>query len=152
MDPTSRSFHLSARTQELDFSGIRKAFERGAQLKDPINLSIGQPDFPVPVSLKEAAVSGIESDRNGYSLTQGDGAALLAVQEHVASDLGAAFIKDAGIMLTSGTSGGLVLAMMALLDPGDEIIIPDPWFVAYPARLGFARPRLSPVQWLPIIE
>ena len=49
MDPTSRSFHLSARTQELDFSGIRKAFERGAQLKDPINLSIGQPDFPVPV-------------------------------------------------------------------------------------------------------
>ena len=131
MDPSPRSFHLSARTQALDFSGIRKAFERGAQLKDPINLSIGQPDFPVPAALKEAAVSGIASDRNGYSLTQGDGAALLAVQEHVAGDLGSAFVKDAGIMLTSGTSGGLVLAMMALLDPGDEIIISeirDQWF------------------------
>jgi aspartate/methionine/tyrosine aminotransferase len=133
MDSAPRSFHLSARTQALDFSGIRKAFERGAQLKDPINLSIGQPDFPVPEALKKAAALGIESDRNGYSLTQGDAAALSAVQEHLLGDLGPAFANDAGIMLTSGTSGGLVLAMMALLDPGDEIIIPDPWFVAYPA-------------------
>ena len=57
MDSAPRSFHLSARTQALDFSGIRKAFERGAQLKDPINLSIGQPDFPVPEALKKAAES-----------------------------------------------------------------------------------------------
>ena len=96
MDPSPRSFHLSARTQALDFSGIRKAFERGAQLKDPINLSIGQPDFPVPAALKEAAVSGIASDRNGYSLTQGDGAALLAVQEHVAGDLGSSVRQRRG--------------------------------------------------------
>ena len=144
MDSSPRSFHLSARTQALDFSGIRKAFERGAQLKDPINLSIGQPDFPVPSLLKEAAVAGIESDRNGYSLTQGDGAALLAVQEHVADDLGSAFAEDAGIMLTSGTSGGLLLAMMALLDPGDEIIIPDPWFVAYPAMARVCEAKAVP--------
>ena len=78
MDEEARSFHLSARTRALDFSGIRKAFERGAKLKDPINLSIGQPDFPVPSELKQAAITAIGSDRNGYSLTQGDAAALAA--------------------------------------------------------------------------
>ena len=144
MDEEARSFHLSARTRALDFSGIRKAFERGAKLKDPINLSIGQPDFPVPSELKHAAMTAIGSDRNGYSLTQGDAAALAAIEHHLAADLGKNFVQDAGVMLTSGTSGGLVLAMMALLDPGDEIIIPDPWFVAYPAMARVCEAKAVP--------
>ena len=62
---------LSERTLAIDVSGIRRVFELGAKLKDPINLSIGQPDFPVPAALKEAAIEAIRADRNGYTLTQG---------------------------------------------------------------------------------
>ena len=60
---------LSRRVQSVDASGIRKVFDLAAHLKDPINLSIGQPDFPVPDILKQAAIKAIEENRNGYTPT-----------------------------------------------------------------------------------
>ena len=62
---------LAARTTEFDSSGIRKMFDLASQMKDPINLSIGQPDFPVPDTIKQAAIKAIKEDKNGYSVTQG---------------------------------------------------------------------------------
>ena len=56
---------LSRRVLDMDASGIRRAFELGASLENPINLSIGQPHFPVPQRLKEAAIEAIQDDRNG---------------------------------------------------------------------------------------
>jgi len=125
---------LSDRTRAIDVSGIRRVFELGAKLSNPINLSIGQPDFLVPDVLKEAVIEAIRDDRNGYTLTQGAPELLAAVAGRLGDELGWSVPDEGtGVMITSGTSGALVLAAMALLNPGDEAIIPDPWFVIYPA-------------------
>jgi aminotransferase len=125
---------ISDRARRVRVSGIRRIFELGARLEDPINLSIGQPDFPVPEPIKRAAIEAIEQDRNGYTLTQGVPALRERIERHLSADLGWSFgaEDDPGLLVTSGTSGGLLLAFMALMDPGEEIVIPDPYFVMYP--------------------
>jgi aspartate/methionine/tyrosine aminotransferase len=111
-------------------------FDLAAKMKDPINLSIGQPDFPVPQVMKDAAKAAIDADRNGYTVTQGIPELLDATWNHLRTDVGWDGPGEHRAMaITSGTSGGLLLAAMAVLDPGDEIIIPDPYFVMY-AQLG----------------
>jgi aspartate/methionine/tyrosine aminotransferase len=127
---------VSQRARSIDASGIRKVFDLAAKMKDPINLSIGQPDFPVPQSMKDAAKAAIDADRNAYTVTQGIPELIDACWKHLAKDVGWDGPGDhRSLIITSGTSGSLVLAAMALLDPGDEIVIPDPYFVMY-AQLG----------------
>ena len=79
---------LSDRAHNMDSSGIRRVFELGASLVDPVNLSIGQPDFPVPDALKRAAVEAIETDVNGYSLNQGLPALVERIGSYLAHDVG----------------------------------------------------------------
>ncbi|MHC5005282.1 MAG: pyridoxal phosphate-dependent aminotransferase [Planctomycetota bacterium] len=125
---------ISDRCRAIDVSGIRRVFELGAKLADPINLSIGQPDFAVPEPIKSAAIDAIRADRNGYTLTQGSDELLGAITRRLREDVGwDAPGDELGLMVTSGTSGALLLAFMALLNPGDEAIIGDPYFVIYPA-------------------
>jgi aspartate/methionine/tyrosine aminotransferase len=125
---------IADRANAIDVSGIRRVFELGAKLTDPIDLSIGQPDFPVPDPLKDAAIEAIRGDRNRYTLTQGAPDLLRAVSKRLADNVGwDTPSDDLGIMVTSGTSGAIMLAFLALLNPGDEVIIPDPYFVIYPA-------------------
>ncbi|MFK7961255.1 MAG: pyridoxal phosphate-dependent aminotransferase [Phycisphaerales bacterium] len=124
---------IARRSAALDVSGIRRAFELGKTLADPINLSIGQPDFPVPEAIKQGAIDAIKADRNGYTLTQGADDLRASIERHLAEDVGWTIGGDTSMCVTSGTSGGLLAACLALLDPGDEIIIPDPYFVMYPA-------------------
>jgi aspartate/methionine/tyrosine aminotransferase len=125
---------LCDRARAIEASGIRRVFELGAKLADPINLSIGQPDFPVPDSIKRAAIEAIQGDRNGYTLTQGIPELRERIERELAHDLGWSFAgaSDPGVLVTSGTSGALLLAMLVLVGPGDEFIIPDPYFVMYP--------------------
>jgi aspartate aminotransferase/aminotransferase len=119
---------IADRVLSFDSSGIRKVFELGAKLKDPINLSIGQTDFDVPDAARRAAIDAIESQKNGYALTQG----IPPLRERLQKQIDAEFRhSDRKLFITSGTSGGLVLAMMALVNPGDEVIVFDPYFVMY---------------------
>ncbi len=125
---------LSSRAAQIDASGIRRAFQLGAKLDNPINLSIGQPHFPVPDVMKDAAIKAIREDANGYTLTSGHPALHASLRQSIANDLGWSEDDDSiDVMVTSGTSGALILAAWVLLDPGDELIIPDPNFVIYPA-------------------
>jgi aspartate/methionine/tyrosine aminotransferase len=125
---------ISARARAIDVSGIRRVFELGAKLKNPINFSIGQPDFKVPEPIKEATIEAVRQDRNGYTLTQGDPDLREAIARHLARDVGWKVPSDdLGLMVTSGTSGAVMLAFLSVLDPGDEVIVPDPFFVIYPA-------------------
>jgi aspartate aminotransferase/aminotransferase len=121
---------LASRVSRIDSSGIRRIFDLARSLKDPINLSIGQPDFPVAPVVKKAAIAAIEADRNSYTQTQG----IPELRELVAKDE-QAFTKRAyspeQILITSGVSGGLFLSLLALVDDGDEVIVPDPYFVMY---------------------
>jgi len=116
----------------MDASGIRRVFDLGARLERPINLSIGQPDFPVPEALRQALATASLENRSGYSVTQGIPALLDSIWKHLGHDLDWHSSEDTGCIVTSGTSGGLLCAAMSLLDPGDELIIPDPYFVMYP--------------------
>ena len=130
---------ISTRAQAIDVSGIRRVFELGATLANPINFSIGQPDFPVPDPLKEAAINAIRADRNGYTLTQGVQELRDAITARLRQDLDwQAPSDEIGLLVTSGTSGALLLAFLAILDPGDEVIVPDPYFVVYPALVTLA--------------
>jgi len=133
---------LAARSEAVQESVIRKVFEGARDIVNPINLSIGQPDFPVPDVIKQAAAKAILADHNGYAPNRGIDPLLKRTVRLLKEDVGwdvSALPKgepgQAGLMITQGTSGALVCAAMALLDPGDEIIIPDPYFVLYP-RLG----------------
>ncbi len=121
---------ISKRSGSFDSSGIRKMFELAKKLENPIDLSIGQPDFDVPADVRQAAIDAISSRKNGYSLTQGIAELLEKLQARIDDRFGH---QDRKVLVTSGTSGGLVLALLALIDPGDEVIVFDPFFVEYPA-------------------
>jgi len=125
---------LWARALAVDASGIRRIFNLAAKLDDPINLSIGQPDFAVPASIKQGAIDAINQDKNGYTLTRGIAPLLDKINTHLKFDLGWDVQGNDAIdaFVTSGTSGGLTLAFLALMGPGDEAIIPDPYFAMYP--------------------
>lgn len=118
---------LAERTKLIDASGIRKVFALAATLKDPVNFSIGQPDFDVPDAVKKAAIQAIERGFNRYSQTAGD-EGLVA---RITAEAKARFPWDPKVIITSGVSGGLLLAFMSMINPGDEVIIPDPYFVMY---------------------
>jgi len=108
-------------------SGIRRVFDLGATLKDPINLSIGAPDFDVPSGVRRAMTDAIESGHNGYTVTRG----ITPLRERIARAMKDEFDWEPDVFVTSGLSGGLLLAMMACLNPGEEVLFGDPYFVSY---------------------
>jgi len=119
---------IAERTTTFDNSGIRKAFELASQLKDPINLSIGQPDFDVPEPVRDACIDAIGNRKNGYAVSQGMPVLREKLQAQIDAEYGHA---DRTVFVCSGTSGGLVLSMMSLVNPGEEVIVFDPCFVMY---------------------
>lgn len=137
---------IAQRMRRFDASGIRKVFDLGAKLPDPINLSIGQPDFDVPEPVREAAVDAIRGRRNGYALTQG----IPELREKLQARIDAAYgHDDREVFVTSGTSGGLMLAMLALLDPDDEVIVFDPYFVMYDSLAAVAGAKVVYIDTYP---
>src|SRR5947207_9275557 len=118
------------RTRAFDSSGIRKVFDLAAKMKDPINFSIGQPDFDVPGPIKDACIDAIRAGKNAYTVTQGVPALRDKLQARIDQQFGHA---DRKLLVTSGTSGALSLVMWSLVNPGDEVLMFDPYFVMYPA-------------------
>jgi len=132
---------LAKRVAQLDASGIRKVFDLAGKLVNPVNLSIGQPHFAVPEGIQQRAIQAIQEGHNRYTLTQGTNELREAIGEKLDEEFGPA---QRTILVTSGVSGGLLLSFMCLLDPGDEVIIPDPYFVMYKSLIELvgARPVL----------
>ena len=130
---------IADRMRSIDASGIRKVFDLAAKLKDPINFSIGQPDFDVPDVIKDAACDAIRAGKNSYTQTQGTAELRAAVAARLAKEFpqtlgrgGADTLDpDTGLLITSGVSGALVLLLLSTVGPGDEVVIPDPYFVMY---------------------
>lgn len=137
---------LADRSRLFDSSGIRKVFDLAAKLKDPINLSIGQPDFDVPEPVRRAAIDAIESRKNGYALTQGMPVLRDKLQAQVQQQFGHA---DREVFVTSGTSGGLMLALTMLVNPGEEVIVFDPCFVMYDALAAVVGAKVVHVDTYP---
>ena len=140
------SDYISTRALGVDASGIRKVFDLAAKLPDPINLSIGLPDFDVPDTVKAAAIASIEAGQNRYTQTQG----IAPLRDRLRSDLSKEMGRDVGdVLITSGVSGGLLLAILATINPGDEVIFLDPYFVMYKHLLTMAGGVAVPVDTYP---
>ena len=118
---------ISDRLRDIKPSGVRRIFDLARQMKDPINLSIGEPDFDIPEPLKEEGIEWIRRGFNKYTPTQG----IPELREKIASHLKKKGVHFEEVMLTAGVTGGLLLASLALINPGDEVVIPDPYFVMY---------------------
>lgn len=132
-DPES---FVTDRLRAIDASGIRRVFDLAANLKNPIDLSIGQPDFEVPQLVKDAAIEAIREGFNQYTVTQGIGPLQDRISQCVVEELPHyAELMHQGLLrtlVTSGVSGGLVLAILTCVGPGDQVLISDPYFVMYP--------------------
>ncbi len=118
---------LSQRVRSVDASGIRRVFDLAASLEAPINLSIGQPDFDAMPEVLQRAHEAIDAGRSGYTQTQG----IPELRESIRERHGISGSEDLDVFVTAGVSGGLLLSYMTLLDPGDEILMPDPFFCIY---------------------
>lgn len=127
-DLTMSDRWIAERMRQIDASGIRKVFDLAANMTDPINLSIGQPHFDTPEPIKSALKRAVDEGFNAYSQTQGIKPLLAALQSQIQAEFAHA---DREVFVTSGTSGGLMLALCTLVEPGDEVIIFDPYFVMY---------------------
>jgi len=119
---------IADRMRHIDASGIRKAFDMARTMVDPINLSIGLPDFDVAGPVKAAAIDAIGRGFNAYTVTQGIPELRGKIQAAVDAEFRHA---DRQAIITSGTSGALLLALCCVVDPGDEVILFDPYFVMY---------------------
>ncbi len=135
---TVRRTIVSRRASAFDSSGIRKAFDLAARLDDPINLAIGQPDFAMPVAACEAAKAAIDAGKSGYTQTQGIPQLRERLEGAVRDELGQPGRK---LCVTSGSSGALVLVLMAMIDLGDEVILFEPAFVMYRPLVEFLGGR-----------
>jgi len=118
---------LAKRVQTIRPSGVRKIFDLARKVKDPVNLSLGEPDFDVPDKIKEEAVRAIRLGFNKYTPSGG----IPELREKILHYLRAREIICEDVIVTPGVTGGLLLAFLAVMNPGDEVIIPDPYFVLY---------------------
>ena len=126
---------IAERMRHIEASGIRKVFELTKTLKDPVNLSIGQPHFDVPEPIKAAAKDAIDRGANGYTVTQG----IPPLRQKIHETIRQRFPHpDREVVVTSGSSGGLMLALCCTVNPGDEVILFDPYFVSYPHLIHLA--------------
>jgi len=127
-----KSFALPARLQGIQKSVIRQVFDRARP--GSINLGLGEPDLPTPDVIRKAAVRAIIEEQNGYTSHAG----LPKLRKKVASDY--SFLDgDANrVIITAGSQEALYLALLTLVDDGDEVLLPNPGFVAYPTIVRMA--------------
>src|SRR5512135_902774 len=131
MQEVSSVQRLSKRVAGLKPSGIRKFFDIAATMKDVISLGIGEPDFTTPKPILEAGLRSLQAGETHYTSNHGK----LELRQGIANNLkrlyGVNYDPVEQVVVTVGVSEALYLAMTAILDPGDEVIIPTPCFVAY---------------------
>jgi aminotransferase len=137
MDTLKREM-LAERVRKVKPSGIRKFFDIINTMPDVISLGVGEPDFVTPEHIRQAGIRSIELGHTRYTSNYG----MLELREEIASMLkrryGLTYDPTTEILVTVGVSEGVDLAMRTLVDPGDEVISPDPGYVAYEADIVFA--------------
>jgi aminotransferase len=129
---------LSRRVAGLKPSGIRKFFDIAATMKDVISLGVGEPDFTTPEPVLEAGVRSLRAGETHYTSNAGKLELRQAIADHLIKLYDVHYDPVQEILITVGVSEALYLVMNALLDPGDEVIIPTPCFVSYQAEVILA--------------
>jgi aminotransferase len=129
---------VSRRLDAIPASGIRRFFDIIATMSDVISLGVGEPDFVTPAGVRNAGVRAIEDGQTKYTSNFG----MIELREALADQLdrryNVTYDPAAEVIMTSGSSEGLNIALQALLDPGDGVLVSDPYYVAYPPCVVFA--------------
>jgi aminotransferase len=128
---------LSKIVQDMPQSGIRKFFDVAAQMQDVISLGVGEPDFVTPWSIREAAIQSIKNGQTAYTSNFGVPLLRELIAKNLESLYGVKYATDE-VMITVGVSEGMDLAMRAILNPGDEVIVPEPCYVSYKPCVSMA--------------
>jgi len=142
---STRRGQVSRRIESLSPSGIRRFFDLLATMEDVISLGVGQPDFVTPAVIRNAAIRSIEEGQTHYTSNYGILELREAISRHLEHHYGVFYEPANEIIVTTGVSEGLNVAMGALIDFGDEVLCPDPHFVAYPACIVLADGVVIPV-------
>lgn len=133
-----RDHYLSRRVAGMKPSGIRKFFDIAATMKDVISLGVGEPDFTTPPPILKAGIDALNNGHTHYTSNLGIIELRRALSKHLEARYGVHYNPETEIVITVGGSEALNLASIALLNPGDEVIIPTPCFVAYQAAVIMA--------------
>jgi len=130
--------YLSKTVSALKPSGIRKFFDIAATMEDVISLGIGEPDFTTPQPIIDAGIRSLQAGETHYTSNHGILELRLAITDHLEKMYGVSYDPVNEVIVSVGVSEALYLTFTALLNPGDEVIIPTPCFVSYQAEVSLA--------------
>lgn len=122
---------LSERIVDIPFSGIRKFFDIAAEMQDVISLGVGEPDFDTPWHIRDEGIYSLEKGRTAYTSNAGLKELKMEIAKYLERRFEVSYDYDTEMMITVGGSEAIDLAMRAMLDPGDELLIPQPSYVSY---------------------
>lgn len=137
---------VASNIKAVPFSGIRKFFDLASTMKDVISLGVGEPDYSAPDKVIDACIESLKRKETSYTSNWG----LLELRQEIAKLFHNRYHVDYDpedeVMVTVGVSEGIGLVMTTLLNPGNEVLIPDPAYLAYPACVSIAggKPVLVP--------
>jgi aminotransferase len=132
---------VSQRVQGIPPSGIRKFFDIAATMEDVISLGIGEPDFVTPAPFLEAGVRSLQEGHTHYTSNSGILELRQALSRHLERLYGVHYHPEDELLISVGVSEALYLALTAIIDPGDEVIVPEPCFVSYTPEVTLAGGR-----------
>lgn len=130
--------YLAERVASLKPSGIRKFFEIASTMKEVISLGIGEPDFNSPTAIVDAGIKSLREHQTHYTSNRGIMPLREALSQHIENLYKVSYSPKDEIVITVGGSEALVVACNAILNPGDEVILPTPCFVSYQGVIALA--------------
>ncbi len=136
---------LSARVRAIKPSGIRKFFDIAAAMPDVISLGVGEPDFVTPAHISQAGVAAIAQGETHYTSNYGTLELRQAIAAMLQRRYGVSYDPASEVMVSVGVSEAIDATLRAVIDPGDEVLVPDPGYVAYEADVTLAGGVVVPV-------
>ena len=122
---------LSDKAVQIQPSGIRKFFDIVSEMKDAISLGVGEPDFDTPWRIREEGIYSLERGRTFYTSNSGLKELKVEIGKYLQRKINVSYDPNSEIIVTVGGSEGIDIALRAMLDPGDEVLIPQPSYVSY---------------------
>lgn len=125
------SLEFSKKVENIESSGIRRFFELVIGAEDIISLGVGEPDFATPWRIRQAAIKSIETGRTSYTSNKGLDSLRTSISKYLTTQFGANYKPDTEILVTNGVSEAVDICLRSLINPGDEVILPEPNYVCY---------------------
>lgn len=142
------SRYLSQTVQQIKPSGIRKFFDLAQTMEGVISLGVGEPDFITAWNVREASILSLEQGFTSYTANAGLYSLRCEISKYLSKRFGLSYSPDREIIVTVGASQALDISLRAILNPGDEVIIPEPCFVSYGALVSLSGGVPVPIHTL----